>query len=99
MGTLIYLIEDPKDGFASIPRSIYWAVVTLTTVGYGDISPQTGLSRALDYHDLRLRYYCRANRTISVELSRAENSIRSCPSCSKEGHDDNAKFVNTAVPT
>ena len=45
MGTLIYLIEDPKDGFTSIPRSIYWAIVTLTTVGYGDISPQTGLGQ------------------------------------------------------
>ena len=42
-GSLIYLVEDPKDGFTSIPKSIYWSIVTLTTVGYGDISPQTGL--------------------------------------------------------
>ena len=47
MGTIIYLIEDPKDGFTSIPRSIYWAIVTLTTVGYGDIAPQTALGQFL----------------------------------------------------
>ena len=41
MGTIIYMLEDPKDGFTSIPRSIYWAIVTLTTVGYGDIVPIT----------------------------------------------------------
>ena len=40
MGTIIYMLEDPKDGFTSIPRSIYWAIVTLTTVGYGDIAPK-----------------------------------------------------------
>ena len=45
MGTIIYIIEDPKDGFTSIPRSIYWAIVTLTTVGYGDIAPQTVLGQ------------------------------------------------------
>ena len=46
-GSLMYLIEDPDSGFTSIPRSIYWAIVTLTTVGYGDISPQTGLGQLL----------------------------------------------------
>ena len=94
MGTLIYLIEDPKDGFTSIPRSIYWAIVTLTTVGYGDISPQTGLGQFFASIIMILGYAIIAVPTglISVELSRAENSIQSCPSCSKEGHDDNAKF-------
>ena len=95
MGTLIYLIEDPKDGFTSIPRSIYWAIVTLTTVGYGDISPQTGLGQFFASIIMILGYAIIAVPTglISVELSRAENSnTQSCPSCSKEGHDDNAKF-------
>jgi voltage-gated potassium channel len=44
-GSLIYLIEDPKDGYTSIPKSIYWSIVTLTTVGYGDISPKTNLGQ------------------------------------------------------
>ncbi|MCH8961110.1 MAG: ion transporter, partial [Bacteroidetes bacterium] len=47
LGSLMYLIEGAENGFTSIPRSIYWAIVTLTTVGYGDISPQTGLGQAL----------------------------------------------------
>ena len=46
-GSLMYIIEDPQSGFTSIPQSIYWAIVTLTTVGYGDISPQTGLGQTL----------------------------------------------------
>lgn len=95
MGTLIYLIEDPKDGFTSIPRSIYWAIVTLTTVGYGDISPQTGLGQFFASIIMILGYAIIAVPTglISVELSRTENSnTQSCPSCSKEGHDDNANF-------
>lgn len=47
LGTLVYIVEDPRSGFTSIPRSIYWAIVTLTTVGYGDISPQTVPGQAL----------------------------------------------------
>ncbi len=47
MGTVMYIIEDPSSGFDSIPRSIYWAIVTLTTVGYGDISPQSELGQLL----------------------------------------------------
>ena len=46
-GALIYLVEDPQNGFTSIPKSIYWAIVTLTTVGYGDISPQTILGQLI----------------------------------------------------
>ncbi|MEM7396547.1 MAG: ion transporter, partial [Verrucomicrobiota bacterium] len=46
-GSLMYIIEGEKNGFTSIPRSIYWAIVTMTTVGYGDISPQTNLGQAL----------------------------------------------------
>ena len=47
LGTIMYLIEGDENGFTSIPRSIYWAIVTITTVGYGDISPQTELGQVL----------------------------------------------------
>ena len=46
-GSLMYLIEGPENGFTSIPRGLYWAVVTMTTVGYGDISPQTNVGQAI----------------------------------------------------
>ena len=94
MGTIIYLIEDPKDGFTSIPRSIYWAIVTLTTVGYGDISPQTGLGQFFASIIMILGYAIIAVPTgmISVELALSEKmNTQSCPSCSLEGHDNNAK--------
>ena len=94
MGTIIYIIEDPKDGFTSIPRSIYWAIVTLTTVGYGDISPQTGLGQFFASIIMILGYAIIAVPTgmISVKLAMAEKmNTQSCPSCSLEGHENNAK--------
>ena len=95
MGTLIYIIEDPKDGFTSIPRSIYWAIVTLTTVGYGDIAPQTVLGQFFASIIMILGYAIIAVPTgiISVELARSEKmNTQSCPSCGKEGHDNNAVY-------
>ena len=95
MGTIIYIIEDPKDGFTSIPRSIYWAIVTLTTVGYGDIAPQTVLGQFFASIIMILGYAIIAVPTgmISVELARVEKmNTQSCPSCSKEGHDENATY-------
>ncbi len=94
MGTIIYIIEDPKDGFTSIPRSIYWAIVTLTTVGYGDIAPQTVLGQFFASIIMILGYAIIAVPTgmISVELALSEKmNTQSCPSCSKEGHENNAK--------
>ena len=95
MGTIIYIIEDPEDGFTSIPRSIYWAIVTLTTVGYGDIAPQTVLGQFFASIIMILGYAIIAVPTgmISVELALSEKmNTQSCPSCSEEGHENNAKY-------
>ena len=95
MGTIIYIIEDSEDGFTSIPRSIYWAIVTLTTVGYGDIAPQTVLGQFFASIIMILGYAIIAVPTgmVSVELARVEKmNTQSCPSCSLEGHDENAIY-------
>lgn len=96
MGTLMYLIEDPKDGFTSIPRSIYWAIVTLTTVGYGDIAPQTVLGQFFASIIMILGYVIIAVSAGIVSREYAGTEIKlntlSCASCSKEGHDDDAEF-------
>jgi voltage-gated potassium channel len=87
------MIEEPETGFDSIPRSIYWAIVTLTTVGYGDIAPETGLGQFFASIIMILGYAIIAVPTgmISAELVLSDKmNTQSCPSCSKEGHDDNA---------
>jgi voltage-gated potassium channel len=96
-GSLIYLIEGDKGGFSSIPTSIYWAIVTLTTVGYGDISPQTGVGQALAAMIMILGYSIIAVPTgiVTVEmsnLSKKNISTQVCPQCSKEGHDSDANY-------
>jgi voltage-gated potassium channel len=95
-GSLIYLIEDPKDGYTSIPKSIYWSIVTLTTVGYGDISPKTSLGQLLSALIMIIGYGIIAVPTgiVTVELAQAfkrQISTQACPECSAEGHDVDAK--------
>lgn len=98
LGSLMYFIESNETGFTSIPRSVYWAIVTLTTVGYGDISPQTPIGQALASVVMILGYAILAVPTgiVSVELARADaaslTSTRSCHGCSLEGHDVDAKY-------
>ena len=96
LGTLMYLIEGEANGFDSIPRGIYWAIVTLTTVGYGDIAPTTVLGQMLASLVMILGYAIIAVPTgiVTVELSRAtmkKVSTQACPQCSAEGHDADAK--------
>lgn len=96
-GTILYLIEGEASGFTSIPRSIYWAIVTMTTVGYGDISPTTPLGQTIASIIMILGYAILAVPTgiVSVELAQAQNAGRqsiSCPACSKEGHDSDAEY-------
>ncbi len=100
MGTVMYYIEDDSAGFTSIPRSIYWAIVTLTTVGYGDIAPQTNLGQLVATIVMILGYGIIAVPTgiVTSEFTRQESSkkdevhlnTQACPSCSIEGHRDNA---------
>ncbi len=96
-GAFIYLVEDPQHGFTSIPKSIYWAIVTLTTVGYGDISPQTILGQLLSSLIMIIGYGIIAVPTgiVTVELAQAfkrQISTQACPECSAEGHDKDAKY-------
>ncbi len=96
VGTLMYLIEGEANGFDSIPRSMYWAIVTLTTVGYGDIAPTTVLGQMLASLVMILGYSIIAVPTgiVTVELSKATQgqvSTQACPQCSAEGHDTDAK--------
>lgn len=98
LGSLMYLIEGEDHGFTSIPRSIYWAIVTLTTVGYGDISPQTPLGQALASLVMIMGYSILAVPTgiVTAELTRShkyqEVSGQACQQCSAEGHDADADY-------
>lgn len=97
IGSLMYLIEKEENGFTSIPRSIYWAIVTLTTVGYGDISPKSGMGQFLAAIVMILGYSIIAVPTgiVTVELSRAQEvktCSQACPNCSAEGHDKDAQY-------
>ncbi len=96
-GALMYIIEGPQSGFTSIPQSIYWAIVTLTTVGYGDISPQTGLGQTLASLIMIIGYGIIAVPTgiVTAELTQTYKksvSTQSCPQCSAEGHDPDAGY-------
>ena len=96
-GSLMYVIEGEENGFTSIPRSIYWAIVTLTTVGYGDISPITPLGQALAAIIMILGYGIIAVPTgiVTAEMTFAAGkkiSTQACLECSAEGHDSDAKF-------
>ena len=97
MGSMMYAIEGPEHGFTSIPYAIYWAVVTLTTVGYGDVYPKTDLGRLLASVVMILGYGIIAVPTgiVSAELGSAMRkpvSTEACPQCSGEGHDSDAAF-------
>jgi voltage-gated potassium channel len=100
LGSLMYLIEGAEAGFTSIPKAVYWSIVTLTTVGYGDISPQTSIGQALAALVMILGYTIIAVPTgiVSAELvqaARASVSSQSCEYCLHEDHTDNAKFCNS----
>lgn len=99
LGTIMYLIEGEENGFSNIPRSVYWAIVTMTTVGYGDIAPQTGLGQFIASLIMILGYGIIAIPTgiVSAEMTKSTNekvhlNTQSCPSCANQNHNDNAEF-------
>jgi len=96
LGTIMYMVEGSENGFTSIPRSVYWAIVTLTTVGYGDIAPGTPLGQLIASVIMILGYSIIAIPTgiVSSEISRQSihTNTQSCKHCLEEDHVDGAEF-------
>lgn len=101
MGTVMYLVEGPEFGFTSIPVSIYWCIVTLTTVGYGDIHPGTPIGQFIASLIMITGYGVIAVPTgiVSAELTKGSRSevhlnTQACPNCSESKHLDGAEFCH-----
>ncbi len=101
VGTVMYLVEGPENGFTSIPRSIYWAIVTMTTVGYGDIAPQTVLGQVIASVLMITGYGIIAVPTgiVSAEMAAIRRPAapvdgRACPGCTWEDHPASAMFCH-----
>ena len=101
LGTIMYLVEGEENGFTNIPKSVYWCIVTLTTVGYGDIAPQTPLGQFIASIVMVLGYGIIAVPTgiVTSEMTKNKSNnvdvnTQSCPSCSSENHKDGAEFCH-----
>ena len=97
LGTVMYMVEGAENGFTSIPRSVYWAIVTMTTVGYGDIAPHTPFGQFLASIIMILGYGIIAIPTgiVSAEMTKTDKvhtNTQSCQNCAIEGHKDDAEF-------
>ncbi|MCG8590973.1 MAG: ion transporter [Proteobacteria bacterium] len=97
LGSVMYLVEGPEHGFTSIPRSVYWAVVTVTTVGYGDLAPQTVLGQFIAAIAMVMGYSIIAVPTgiftaEIMEAARRPITTRTCPECTSEGHAPGARY-------
>ncbi|WP_346836535.1 ion transporter [Microbulbifer sp. SAOS-129_SWC] len=96
-GAIMYLVEGPANGYTSIPKSVYWTIVTITTVGFGDITPQTSLGQTIASMTMLIGYSIIAVPTgivtaeLASEISR-ERSLRRCDNCSHAGHDADAEY-------
>jgi len=95
-GSLMYLIEGPQYGFSSIPKGIYWAIVTLTTVGYGDITPHTTAGQILSSLIMILGYSIIAVPTgiITSQMTKTKQKVntQTCLNCNYSDHDDDATY-------
>ena len=99
MGTLMYVVEGPQHGYTSIPVAVYWAIVTMTTVGYGDIAPHTNFGRLIAAVMMLLGWGILAVPTgiVTAEMTARRfahpaPTTRSCHECLSEGHEANARF-------
>jgi voltage-gated potassium channel len=98
LGSMMYLIENGQNGFNSIPDSIYWAIVTITTVGYGDISPVTPLGKLFASVIMFIGYAIIAVPTgivtseMTAAMRRKKEQHETCPACGREGHDIDANY-------
>jgi len=98
LGSVMYLVEHRENGFSSIPESIYWAIVTITTVGYGDISPVTPTGKFVASIMMLIGYAIIAVPTgiITTEMAVAARKkgqhLQVCPGCGREGHDGDANY-------
>ena len=99
-GTIMYMVEDDESGFSSIPRSIYWCIVTLTTVGYGDIAPASPLGQFIASIIMVLGYGIIAVPTgiVSAEFTsqafNIDHNTQACPHCMSTQHKDEAKYCH-----
>lgn len=101
-GTMMFIIEGPQNGFSNIPQSMYWAIVTITTVGYGDISPHTALGQAIAALAMICGYAIIAVPTgiIGAEIlqefkldgTRKHNNSKRCGECGMDSHANDASF-------
>ena len=98
LGSIMYIVESEESGFTSIPESIYWAIVTITTVGYGDMTPVTPVGKLIASLIMLTGYSIIAVPTgiLTTEIALMSRSTKkgteTCPGCGKEDHDDNAVF-------
>lgn len=98
LGSIMYLVEKRENGFSNIPESIYWAIVTITTVGYGDISPVTPLGKFVASIVMLIGYAIIAVPTgiLTHDLAMASKNKKelpeACPTCGREGHESDATF-------
>ena len=99
LSSIMFVVEGPGNGFTSIPKSIYWTIVTITTVGYGDITPETSLGQAIAAFTMLLGYSIIAIPTgiltaeISQEMVRSKD-LRRCSNCLKTGHEKDAIYCD-----
>ena len=107
-GTVMYVVEGPENGYTSIPMAMYWAIVTMTTVGYGDVVPHTALGKMIASFMMLLGWGILAVPTgivtaemTSLRMGRKPPTTRTCPACLSEGHEPEAKYCSdcgTALP-
>jgi voltage-gated potassium channel len=98
MGSTMYVVEGPENGYTSIPTAVYWAIVTMTTVGYGDVTPHTDLGKFIASLMMLIGWGILAVPTgiVTAEMTARrfirQPTTRTCPECLSEGHEPDAKF-------